>query len=86
METGFYKEINRRLAKLNPEHLTFPDNRSLAFYIAIAAYHSKFATLSYIGIVYRSMGTTKKELNKYEPGKHILTKTFAATYSIRICL
>ncbi|CAF1091170.1 unnamed protein product [Adineta steineri] len=50
-----------------------------AFYVAIIARHPKLETLSYTGITYRSMIITANDLEQYEIGTRILTKTFSST-------
>ncbi|CAF1255156.1 unnamed protein product [Adineta steineri] len=78
-ETDFYPKLNYHIAQLHPENLTDNDIVNRAFYVAIIARHSKLETLSYTGITYRSMIITSNDLEQYEIGTRILTKTFSST-------
>ena len=76
--TGFYSLLNVDLAKLQVENLTCQENLSLAYYVGIIAGHPKFEELSYIGEVFRGMKITNDDLNQYETGTRILTKSFSS--------
>jgi hypothetical protein len=78
-ETGFYSKLNIDLAKLGRENLFDKKNLSRAYYVGIIACHPKFETFSYIGTTFRGMLITNGDLERYEIGARILTKTFSST-------
>ncbi|CAF1360257.1 unnamed protein product [Adineta steineri] len=78
-ETGFYPKLNLHIAQLTSENLTDKYIVGRTLYVAIIARHPKLETLSYTGITYRSMIITSNDLEQYEIGTRIVTKTFSST-------
>lgn len=88
--SGFYKILNRDLAELGSDfrfettRLDYPDNeppKNLGQYIfaCIVINHRVFRDYQFTGETYRGMSITVQDLEVYQTGKIIITRSFLST-------